>query len=327
MLYADKAALENRTKLRLIAIRERELELYTRNCRTVGTVTALMSGIAFSSIIYTKMAYFQTAGWVWQALYLVGNTSTMCLGLQAVAGTTILTMLGPGRALRGPDGSMHETVDGLAAEFVQVSAIFHRSVNFFLFTVLVHAWGPLARHWLASVVLTAVVWYAYRTVRERSNLAHNDFARTETISGAFFHETHLDPHGATVATASETAAKLLGASYAGTSGNTQRAYAEQQQRQHAERLLAASRARSDAPEFRSGTRGAGFAHVPGSGAGGSGEPVLMADSAPPLPPGFGQQRSYVPTPGQQGGQARKPAAPAQRKLNRQSTRYDGFRML
>ena len=48
MLYADKAALENRTKLRLIAIRERELELYTRNCRTVGTVTALMSGIAFS---------------------------------------------------------------------------------------------------------------------------------------------------------------------------------------------------------------------------------------------------------------------------------------
>ena len=53
MLYADKAALENRTKLRLIAIRERELELYTRNCRTVGTVTALMSGIAFSSIIYT----------------------------------------------------------------------------------------------------------------------------------------------------------------------------------------------------------------------------------------------------------------------------------
>ena len=74
MLYADKAALENRTKLRLIAIRERELELYTRNCRTVGTVTALMSGIAFSSIIYTKMAYFQTAGWVWQALYLVGNS-------------------------------------------------------------------------------------------------------------------------------------------------------------------------------------------------------------------------------------------------------------
>ena len=136
---------------------------------------------------------------------------------------------------------MHETVDGIAAEFVQVSAIFHRSVNFFLFTVLVHAWGPLARHWIASCVLTAVVWYAYRTVRERSNLAHNDFARTETISGAFFHETHLDPHGATVASASETAARLLGSSYAGTSGNTQRAYAEQQ---HKERLLAASRARS-----------------------------------------------------------------------------------
>ena len=158
MLYADKAALENRTKLRLIAIRERELELYTRNCRTVGTVTALMSGIAFSSIIYTKMAYFQTAGWVWQALYLVGNTSTMCLGLQAVAGTTILTMLGPGRALRGPDGSMHETVDGLAAEFQQVAQKFHGAVYALLFTVLVYAWGPALRHWLPSCILTVIVW-------------------------------------------------------------------------------------------------------------------------------------------------------------------------
>ena len=51
MLYADKAALENRTKVKLLTIRERELTLYTNNCRTVGTVSALMAGIAYSALV------------------------------------------------------------------------------------------------------------------------------------------------------------------------------------------------------------------------------------------------------------------------------------
>ena len=106
MLYADKAALENRTKLRLLAIRERELTLYTQNCFTIGTVAALMAGLAYSSLvrraaasgrarlftlaadrprtlapppapptqIYTKMEYFQEANPSVQSLYVFGNT-------------------------------------------------------------------------------------------------------------------------------------------------------------------------------------------------------------------------------------------------------------
>ena len=73
MLYADKAALENRTKLRLLAIRERELTLYTQNCFTIGTVSALMAGLAYSSLLYTKMDYFQDATPFVQTMYLLGN--------------------------------------------------------------------------------------------------------------------------------------------------------------------------------------------------------------------------------------------------------------
>ena len=51
MLYADKAALENRTKVRLLMIRERELTLYTQIMRTVGTVSALMAGIAYTALV------------------------------------------------------------------------------------------------------------------------------------------------------------------------------------------------------------------------------------------------------------------------------------
>jgi len=50
-LHADKAALENQTKLRLLSIRERELNLYIQNCRTVGTVSAVLSGLTFSALV------------------------------------------------------------------------------------------------------------------------------------------------------------------------------------------------------------------------------------------------------------------------------------
>ena len=97
MLYADKAALENRTKLRLLAIRERELTLYTQNCFTIGTVSALMAGLAYSSLLYTKMDYFQDASAFIQAMYVMGNVTSMYLALRAMTGTTMIAMFGPGK--------------------------------------------------------------------------------------------------------------------------------------------------------------------------------------------------------------------------------------
>ena len=125
MLYADKAALENRTKVRLLAIRERELVLYTQNCRTVGTVAALMAGIAYSAIIYTKMEYYQDSSWLIQTFYTLSLTVCMSLSLSTVMSTTAISMLGPGLALRGPDGSMHSAVDGTLIEFKSISRQVH----------------------------------------------------------------------------------------------------------------------------------------------------------------------------------------------------------
>ena len=128
MLYADKAALENRTKVKLLSIRERELALYTNNCRTVGTVSALMAGIAYSALIYTKMAYFQESPLFQQFFYICGLVMVMCLSLRNVFGTTMLTMLGPGKALRGPDGSMHSAVDGMLDSFEGIVKVQHLSI-------------------------------------------------------------------------------------------------------------------------------------------------------------------------------------------------------
>ena len=74
MLYADKAALENRTKVRLLEIRERELVLYTNNCRAVGTVATLTAGVGFTALIYTKLDYYHDSTVVAQCFYILGCT-------------------------------------------------------------------------------------------------------------------------------------------------------------------------------------------------------------------------------------------------------------
>lgn len=48
----QKEALANRTRQRLVALREKELDYYTANCRMLGNQSALVSGFAYSAIRY-----------------------------------------------------------------------------------------------------------------------------------------------------------------------------------------------------------------------------------------------------------------------------------
>ena len=50
MLEVQKEALANRTRQRLVALREKELDYYTANCRMLGNQSALVSGFAYSAI-------------------------------------------------------------------------------------------------------------------------------------------------------------------------------------------------------------------------------------------------------------------------------------
>jgi len=129
MLIADKHRLENQTKVKLLAIRETELELYVQNCRQVGFVAAIIGGLAYFSFLYTKRDYYQEAHWFARVLYVTGLTCTMSLALTIVLATTTIAMLGPGLALRGPDGSMNTAVDGILLEFELASRLFSRCVQ------------------------------------------------------------------------------------------------------------------------------------------------------------------------------------------------------
>ncbi|KAL1527317.1 hypothetical protein AB1Y20_015988 [Prymnesium parvum] len=188
MLFADKAALENRTKVRLLAIRERELTLYTNNCRTVGTVAAVMAGLAFSALIYTKMAYFQDATHFGQLCYATMTIVSMSLSLRIVLGTTMLTMLGPGKALRGPDGSMHSAVDGMLDEYEKIALAFHGTIWSFMLTAIAFAWTAATRTVLGGLLLTALIGFLTFLMFMRTQLLERQFPlrTTNLVSGAFF---------------------------------------------------------------------------------------------------------------------------------------------
>ena len=121
MLWADKRALETNLKLSLLQIRERELNFYTNNCLAISTQSALLAGFAYAALM--PGISLGDAGGVAAHLYPVRLMYLTCavsaLGLQliTVVSTTLLSMLGPGLALRGPDGSMHTAVDGMVDEY------------------------------------------------------------------------------------------------------------------------------------------------------------------------------------------------------------------
>ena len=125
--------------------------------------------------IYTKMAYFQESPVIQQFLYIAGLVMVMCLSLRNVFGTTLLTMLGPGKALRGPDGSMHSAVDGMLDSFEGIVKVQHISIYAFMATTVVYSWGAASMSVVSSVMLSVLVIGITYTMMLRTQFVHKSF--------------------------------------------------------------------------------------------------------------------------------------------------------
>ena len=176
----------------LLAIRERELDLYTNNCRNIGSQAALLAGFAYGALTYQVVdisgictvfkawegtashqecrlslvrapqatlcmhalvphahVHTSTARTAHPEQHLTPHTATahrlppsgqsyeltigsyeviaflaMMLNVASAFGATVISMLGPGLALRGQDGAMDQAVEGLALEYRTVFLLF-----------------------------------------------------------------------------------------------------------------------------------------------------------------------------------------------------------
>jgi len=162
MLYADKNALRTQLKVNMLRIRERELSYYTNNCLAISTSAALLAGFAWYGL--TEVPFDEEADAMTQTLYLVITTLIMGLELLTVVNATLCAILGPGLALRGPDGSMHTAVAGMMTHYKFTLACFTGGLICFMLSALLYGWMQFT--WpLAGPMTVLLVYFLYTIIK------------------------------------------------------------------------------------------------------------------------------------------------------------------
>ncbi len=173
MLLADKNDLHQRLKLNLIQIDEKELNFYTQNCYTLGTQAALLSGFAFTAIVEARDEADAESSM--QIVWSASTVLAMVFELMTVVKSMQLSIMAPGLALRGPEGSMTRAVLVMRAEYKVLHRLFYAGLVFFHVSAALYA-TILLGFWiaLASIILVALalIWLAidYRLLARKLQL-------------------------------------------------------------------------------------------------------------------------------------------------------------
>jgi hypothetical protein len=183
MLYADKNALRTNLKVNMLRIRERELMFFTNNCLSISTSAALLAGFAWYGL--TEVPFESDANVVIQTAYLVVTTLIMGLELLTVVNATLCAILGPGLALRGPDGSMHTAVAGMMTHYRFTFACFCTGLICFILSSGLYVWMQFDAA-LAAPVTLLLVYFLLIIFRYMRRILHRfRLSKEETVSGAF----------------------------------------------------------------------------------------------------------------------------------------------
>eukprot|EP00930_Biecheleria_cincta_P074021 TRINITY_DN61258_c0_g1_i1.p2 TRINITY_DN61258_c0_g1~~TRINITY_DN61258_c0_g1_i1.p2 ORF type:complete len:225 (-),score=47.99 TRINITY_DN61258_c0_g1_i1:120-794(-) len=138
MLAADKLELTSSIRKNATDLKGKELELHRGNFEAVGTQAAVLAGFAICMVIKFDMPD-DVHVMLQYAFYLFGFM-TLVFNLGAVVMTTCINVLSTGLALRGPDGSMLRSVDGLYTQRIKVFWSFALGIVACCISVIFLAW-------------------------------------------------------------------------------------------------------------------------------------------------------------------------------------------
>jgi len=147
-------------KVSLLEIRERELSLYVKCFRNIGTMAGVFAGFALQGACLSSYFFPPDSSEGMRMLYLVTTTIAMDLNVAALFAATSCAALGPGLALRGPDGSMERAVEALALEYrltfltfcLGISALYISAAIFII----------VLMNWLVMTVLLVIILISMR---------------------------------------------------------------------------------------------------------------------------------------------------------------------
>lgn len=114
MLAADRSLLEVNLRQSAIKLREKELNLYVENYSAMGTQAAVLAGFTTTCLIEITIPA-DADKYAVCFLHLLSVLS-IAANITCVSLSTITTIWGSSKALRGKDGSMDEAVDGISRE-------------------------------------------------------------------------------------------------------------------------------------------------------------------------------------------------------------------
>lgn len=188
MLAADKLQLQSALKQQATALKEKEFNLHHSNLMTVGTQAAVLAGLDITMFIefnppdddrwpseYTGVARFL------KLIYYGIIVAAFCANMLVVSHTTVLSVLGAGLALRGPDGSMVTAVDGIYEERQSVFQVFGVGLALTVGSVLISVWLLLRWEsalvcWIVTLITCRKMYLNYLRVVRRF-----DFDESETV--------------------------------------------------------------------------------------------------------------------------------------------------
>eukprot|EP00316_Scyphosphaera_apsteinii_P019966 CAMPEP_0119331174 /NCGR_PEP_ID=MMETSP1333-20130426/79972_1 /TAXON_ID=418940 /ORGANISM="Scyphosphaera apsteinii, Strain RCC1455" /LENGTH=628 /DNA_ID=CAMNT_0007340705 /DNA_START=61 /DNA_END=1947 /DNA_ORIENTATION=+ len=155
MLKADKEHLETDLKRSLILIEEKELNFYEQCLNSVGTQAALIAGFASAIIVETASEIMEDSPLSLQVFWIGATTLGMLLEIMCVVAAMQLSILVPGLALRGPDGSMSYSLSVCRDEYNVVIRLFYSGLAFFHLSGALYGWAMFK--WEVALTATLLV--------------------------------------------------------------------------------------------------------------------------------------------------------------------------
>ena len=186
MLAADKLQLTSALKQQATALKEKEFNLHHSNLMTVGTQAAVLAGLDITMFIEFSPpgddrwppGYVNVAR-VIRFVYYGIIVGAFCCNMLVVSHTTVLSVLGAGLALRGPDGSMMTATDGLYEERQSVFKVFGYGLAMTVGSVLLSVWLLLRFEtallcWLVTLWTCRQMYTNYTRVMQKFDFDEND---------------------------------------------------------------------------------------------------------------------------------------------------------
>jgi hypothetical protein len=180
MLQALKENERAKLKQRSIEIRSKELDLFTVNLQSLGGQAAMLASFACTALSEvdtseSDQGIVSIRGFKLPALpgllFTFFCAVTMGCNFVCICNCFSVTLLGPGLALRGPDGSMRKAVDGMQEE--RVAALWYFVAGLVMLHVTVMVGMFLLADWKPATMVSIMLLISLWKVRDALLFVHD----------------------------------------------------------------------------------------------------------------------------------------------------------